>query len=256
MALTFPITISKSATKVLAIGDSVVQGDANAPDPGQGLFSRIGISIWASQAAGYMPAGGWNPQPGAAANASTLRFMQWQQNGISGTGVSNLAANLNTRVLSYGANFYFWLISSNDWGRSSDAAWLADCATVANGIDGANPNAVVVMVSNLFGDGDGAYSGTGGSATWASGANNDKVASINTLAQGFCAGRDPNRYIWMNLRGTVGSDANTYLNWVQINNPSKLAQGGIVDSTLIHPTRPTGQDILAPMILSRLTVTA
>jgi hypothetical protein len=240
-----PVTINVDCQNdiVLETGDSWDEGQGNEPGFGTGMWYPIPVAVSARQAAIWSAT---NPPASFGRTVALSRALRWKQNGKSGTGISDLAANVATRVVAYAPTVILWHLSSNDWGIA-EATWDADATTFANAVD-AGTSAKVYVISNLV-----AANGAGEQWTvagWPSGGTNTNVEALNAQALRWIAGRNPARWVYVNLRGTATSDTSTVLQFEANNNlPAPGASLYTILGADQHPIRSSGQQVLAGIFI-------
>jgi hypothetical protein len=258
MALTFPLTIDTrtgaTQDRVLCLGDSFIEGTGNGPGIGNGMCWPLGARILAMQ---VNKRGMLKAPPNKSILDPKAYLMPWIQDGKSGSGIGDVATNVNVRVIAHNPTIIFYLVSQNDW-VDSQSVWTNAANTAFNAIDAALPTVRVCIISNFF----------GGSEQWTAGGwdqsvgSNASVTQINGYATSWIAGRDQTRYIYMNLRGDAIADANTILNWESVNNtPAPGVTNGLIMDSTGHPAKSqspvspySGYQVVSDLIFSRLNV--
>lgn len=244
--LAFPVPINVKSDRVHWAGDSVITGYDNN-NAGNGIGSPVFWQIASTQAAR-------RGAPSGAGNAVQPAQIHWTQDGVSGTGMAEVAANVTTRVLAYAPTVLFLMGSSNEWG-TTQVAWETAANIVVNAAKGQTGGCKVVVISNMFGDGEQWTTASG----WGLNFRDAAVASLNVIIKNWATARGD---VWyMNLRGDAITDAHTYLKLVsELNVPepgsaAKPSPAGIVGPDGFHPLRADGQKKLATEIYSYLQVT-
>jgi len=255
--LTLPLTIHCSGASqdtVVINGDSFDEGFGNQPGLGGGHLSMFGEIIQRMQvhAMGNLATPAANkiilPQTG---------LIPWHNDGKSGTGVADLAANYPTRTNIYNPTLVFWHLSQNDWG-ANQTLWRTHATQYADGVEASFPSVRWCMLSNYF----------GASEKWTAGGwdqavgSNTQVTTLNALGLSWMQGRDLTRWVFMDIRGNAITDPNTVLNFESIHNtPAPGATSGIIMDSTSHPIKSkspvtafSGYEEVSKMVLANCTV--
>lgn len=257
MALSFPVAINATTDRFLALGDSYIQGIGSAPGCGGGLFSKICWRIWNMQVAAHDMAG-----VHAQANksyAAPSYLMPWVTDGVSGTGIADIATNVSTRVIAHNPTVIFYLCSRNDLGGNL-TTWANNMTTAFDASEAGLPALRLVVIMSAF---------LGFSEKWdnvlgwdPAVGNNSQITSLNAAAVTWVAGRNQNKYIYMNLRGTALGQVNTILSLEQANNTAPVvgttvgADYGVLCESTGHPIRSQdGQGRICDAVWPSLSVT-
>ncbi len=263
-ALAFPLQVSASDT-VLWMTDSYVEGWGSSGGLGGGLGAALGWRVQAEQinrARNDVPL---VVQPNwSGLEASRLYpITSWYTNAISGTGMANAAANFNTRVLPYNPTLIFMLLSRNDVGGNM-TTWQTNADLFAAQMASYLANTRVCFISAFLGFSEKWDNVLGWDPAVGQNAN---ISNLNNTCQTWLTGQPDSRYIYMNLRGTALGQADTILQYEQVNNPAPVvgstvgldfgpdtAYGPLLTDSSGHPTRGFGCYQIAQMLWNYIEV--
>lgn len=234
------------------MGDSLTQWLGNTPFGG-GLFGPLGRFIRGQQAANYFAG---NAYRGGSPPYDLLRtyLMPWSQDGKSGTGIADLAANVQTRVINpllaggagrSGHPILIHQCSINDGSNMSQGTWdAAGGSAYFTALKNAVGSLRILMLPVPF----------AGRETW-DGVNTWTAADagINASNVFYASVAAAQGAWWYDWRGQLITDANTALNAESIANPGgtwSANQAGSFTYDGTHPIDTSGEEMLCNCLIN------
>jgi hypothetical protein len=233
------------------VGDSLVEFFGNNP-PG-GIPAPLMWQIHGQQAANYYAN---NPYKGGSPpyDKTQSYLMPFTTNGKSGTGIVDLATNVQSRVIDplnagfvgrMGRPILVHEFSVNDGGNMNLGQWNADGgSTYFDAIEAGVHNVLILCLSIPFSNTEQWNVGAG---TW----NADTIDASNAFYQTYAASRGYYFYDW---RGAHITDPNTALNLESTLNPTGAVSSGIVTYDGTHPIASAGETLMINCLLPNLDI--